>query len=552
MELKDRKRIQTRANINQYGGDVISTAIPFGAAIAEDFQLDRSREDIAREAGSSEAQGAGFVYNRQNNIDRQKELEDLRRQSAGNAVKSTGTGAAFGAAVGSIFPGAGTVIGGALGAVAGALTGWIGAKRRRNALKRRIFDAQQQINRNNDYSLSSAHSDYLANQYALNHENTADDILYGAKCGKDKYRLGKNTYGTPNAWVSGGESIVSDLEDVENAQGVFVDKGKPNADDQLAYLRDKDIVLGKDIDWRDGESFKNKAVIPTQILEYTNKIENGLANASEKTREVQQRELNKIKTPAVENLKDLADQQKYQHEMKKYTDFYMAKCGKDKCACGKDKMRKCKNGWELDNLFLTGLGASTGLAQYFGAKKQRLNTPDILSSNPYEQQVLTAMANRRSNPYPIINELYQQNRRNQYAINRGGGVTGPQSYFANIASNLGSLNAMAKIYADSQKENNTYIGEFSKLAAELGAQQASRNMAARQYTTDYLAKAHAAQMQEKQMGIYNLLNQLQQGYANASKYGQFKDMYSLYNQRLDQDKKKLAQEYEIAKMQYEK
>jgi len=63
-----------------------------------------------------------------------------------NTLVATGGGAAFGAAVGSIIPGLGTVVGGLIGAGLGALIGGVGSAKR--ARERR-----EMVNRFNDKAL---------------------------------------------------------------------------------------------------------------------------------------------------------------------------------------------------------------------------------------------------------------------------------------------------------------------------------------------------------------------------------------------------------------
>lgn len=114
-------------------------------------------------------------------------MHNLSKQNTANTLGTAGTGAALGAAIGSIFPGAGTLIGGAIGGVVGLGVGLFGGASRRNRLRKRIYNAQQSINRQNNYSFASAQGDYLNQDYDLNHEYTQDDQLYVANEGKDKY-----------------------------------------------------------------------------------------------------------------------------------------------------------------------------------------------------------------------------------------------------------------------------------------------------------------------------------------------------------------------------
>jgi phage tail tape-measure protein len=112
-------------------------------------------------------------------------MDELSKQNTANALDNMGKGAALGASVGSLFPGLGTVIGGVAGGLIGGITSLFGGSSRKAKLRARIRAAQAQVENNNSYSLASAHSDYLQNQYNLEHENTQDDQLFAAKHGKD-------------------------------------------------------------------------------------------------------------------------------------------------------------------------------------------------------------------------------------------------------------------------------------------------------------------------------------------------------------------------------
>jgi len=74
-------------------------------------------------------------------------------------------------------------------------------------------------------------------------------------------------------------------------------------------------------------------------------------------------------------------------------------------------------------------------------------------------------------------------------------------------------------------------------------------MAANQHDLDYFSKAHAAKLQMAQMGIYNMLNALQTGYANQFKRNQFDKTYGLYAQDVELNKEKTKAE--IANMEDE-
>ena len=134
------------------GGSIVSDAIAFIGSGISAFGPVKNENELISDSGKMQSYGAGFNYTSQNNIDRQAQLSELSKENTGTTLKTTGAGAALGASVGSIFPGAGTVIGGAVGGVVGALTGIFGGASRRRKLKRKIFNAQQEVNRYNNFA----------------------------------------------------------------------------------------------------------------------------------------------------------------------------------------------------------------------------------------------------------------------------------------------------------------------------------------------------------------------------------------------------------------
>jgi len=76
------------------------------------------------------------------------------------------------------------------------------------------------------------------------------------------------------------------------------------------------------------------------------------------------------------------------------------------------------------------------------------------------------------------------------------------------------------------------------MLAQLGAQDATARMQTNQWDLDYYSKAHAAKQQGEQMGIYNMLNSMQQYYANANKLGMYKGMYGLFASELNDEQRK--------------
>lgn len=129
-------------------------------------------------------QAFGVNYQAQNDINRQKAMSDISKSNRNATLGMVGSGAAAGAAIGSVVPGVGTLIGGAVGAITGLFRGLFGSKKARERQRRKVFNAQQQVNLINQVNQSSAATEGLTQQYYLDNGNTYDDVLY-ANRGKD-------------------------------------------------------------------------------------------------------------------------------------------------------------------------------------------------------------------------------------------------------------------------------------------------------------------------------------------------------------------------------
>lgn len=136
-------------------------------------------------SGQRTDQAFGVNYQAQNDINKRQAMADISASNTTNTLAMTGSGAAAGAAVGTaIVPGIGSLIGGAAGAIVGLFGGLFGGKKARERQRRKIFNAQQNVNLINQVNQSSAATEGLTQQYYLNNGNTYDDVLY-ANRGKD-------------------------------------------------------------------------------------------------------------------------------------------------------------------------------------------------------------------------------------------------------------------------------------------------------------------------------------------------------------------------------
>lgn len=144
----------------------------------------RGTDELMAYSGQRTDQAFGVNYQTQNDINKQKAMSDISKSNRDATLGMVGSGAAAGAAIGSVVPGVGTLIGGAVGAITGLFGGLFGSKKARERQRRKVFNAQQQVNLINQVNQSSAATEGLTQQYYLDNGNTYDDVLY-ANRGKD-------------------------------------------------------------------------------------------------------------------------------------------------------------------------------------------------------------------------------------------------------------------------------------------------------------------------------------------------------------------------------
>lgn len=144
----------------------------------------KGTDELMAYSGQRTDQAFGVNYQAQNDINRQKAMDDISKSNKNATLGMVGSGAAAGASIGSAIPGVGTLIGGAVGAITGLFGGLFRSKKARERQRRKIFNAQQKVNLINQVNQSSAATEGLTQQYYLDNGNTYDDVLY-ANRGKD-------------------------------------------------------------------------------------------------------------------------------------------------------------------------------------------------------------------------------------------------------------------------------------------------------------------------------------------------------------------------------
>lgn len=144
----------------------------------------KNSNELAAQSGQRTDQAFGVNYQAQNDINYRQAMDDVSSSTKTATLGMVGSGAAAGAAIGSAFPGLGTLIGGGVGAVVGLFGGLFGSKKAKERQRRKIFNAQQNVNLTNQINRSSAATEGLTQQYYADNGNTYDDVLY-ANRGKD-------------------------------------------------------------------------------------------------------------------------------------------------------------------------------------------------------------------------------------------------------------------------------------------------------------------------------------------------------------------------------
>lgn len=144
----------------------------------------KGTDELMAYSGQRTDQAFGVNYQAQNDINKQKAMDDISKSNKNATLGMVGSGAAAGASIGSVIPGVGTLIGGAVGAITGLFGGLFGSKKARERQRRKVFNAQQKVNLINQVNQSSAATEGLTQQYYLDNGNTYDDVLY-ANRGKD-------------------------------------------------------------------------------------------------------------------------------------------------------------------------------------------------------------------------------------------------------------------------------------------------------------------------------------------------------------------------------
>lgn len=171
-------------SLNDAAPAMITQGVQFAGDVIKAFGPVKSEGELLSDSGTGQGSVMGVGYETQNSIDTGAQMDQLRAENTSNVMGTVSSGAALGGTVGSVIPGVGTAIGTVGGAIIGGIAGIFGSSRRKRKLKQKMIQANLLAQRTNMFNRTSAMSGAMEQNWALEHSNTQDDILY-ANRGKD-------------------------------------------------------------------------------------------------------------------------------------------------------------------------------------------------------------------------------------------------------------------------------------------------------------------------------------------------------------------------------
>lgn len=451
----------------------------------------------------------GVAYKTYGGYDESAVNKYTSAQNAGSKINMTLDGAGIGAGVGSLIGPVGSLVGGAVGALAGLLGGVFGSNHRKTRL--------EQLKRN-----------WATASTAWNDQNYAEAASQAmrADLGKDPTYTTAGTTNMPvNAKVGRGETLYNP----EEGTATVVDRGVKRADDQDAFLRPQDAVLGNLMDPTVGKTYAQQAEPYARHLEFLNSLLN--KNGNSITQEIQQREIDKAKQQDLAQLDMITQKQKIHHMLKANcgkTPSY--KCGKTpKYAFGKDEIISV----------LPGLAEmAVGALQTGSYAKDPIQAYNSFVPNAYAQKALNVLGGLHYDPYNQLQASNDAVRQGLYQMYTNPYSLGQRMNMQTALFN-NAMRTKADIYNAAQEANNKYAATYGDALLKTGEAEAARAQQANAIYYDNLAKAYAARRRGQEMGwntalkggntiAGNLLNNLWTNYN-----------IGLYQQKLDLDKQQI-------------
>ena len=178
--------------------------------------------------------------------------------------------------------------------------------------------------------------------------------------------------------------------------------------------------------------------------------------------------------------------------------------------------------------------------QYNTYDKEPIRYTNTYRSNPYASNALRGLASLRYDMYPELSAIRNAGRRGAYSVDMAGGLSGGQRVAARIANNIATQRNLSDVYANAAAQNNKYKAAYYDALMKAGeADRAARMTAAQQDYQNYVA-AHGAKYKGRDTAVANMIDQLNNAYANEFKYRTYLDTADIYRQKLTADQQAAA------------
>lgn len=526
---------KTVSNATNYVG-MATNALQFAQSLGDALSTKSlpTTNNLIADAGTTEGNVDGVSYEKVGSIDGDAAMDQVKSENTSNTLNATTQGMSTGAAVGSTFGPIGGAIGAGIGAIGGLVGGIFGGDKRKREVRRRIFNAKQRANYTNNYNMAGASTTALQNNY-YEENPTGNNIIYANK-GKDM----KSKVWTPdgyqvgptNSYVGKGESII----DYTNGTGTLVTKGNRGIDNQPSSVSatDDNVIIGNDKDWTNGVKFSDQAAPFTAQLQTLNKFNRAgrydeKSSLSNVTKNVQDREINKLRGPIMDQLKNISDRQAIQHQIENKQAL------RSKPRFLRTSRPYASNIPWWQRLAPSLFGITQAYRQYRTYNDEPIRYNNTYKSNSYQGAALRGLNNLRYDIIPSLNAVRDAEARSNYAINNAGGLSGAQKYLARIANTAGTQRNLANVYAAANEANNKYRAAYYDALNRAGEANRTARMQAAQHDYDAYVAAHGAKYTNRDRAIANMINQVNNAYANEFKYRTWQDTLRMYNQDLNQD-----------------
>lgn len=351
-----------------------------------------------------------------------------------------------------------------------------------------------------------------------------------------------------NSMVGKGESIIN----YNTGNASLVTKGIKGRDTEGSSVQDNDnnVIAGNDKDYigyLHGKtprlmSFADQVAPITARVQMLNSLIKDnkhpeLSSLSKITKQINTNEVDKVRKPLMNQMKEITDRQAYQHDMKDKYNAYMTSLN-NKYNYGKNKYADGKDSWMLGlGRLIPSIIESGELLNWVKNKPKGSN---VYASNPYSAAALQKLSQLKYSPYNELRASQDAERRAAYALNQSGGLTGSQKYLGKVASGIAGMKEDADIYRNAQLQNDKYSQNWAEAALQAGEQQAQRRQAANQYDYETYARAQGARTKGIETHLAGLSALAQKSIADKIKKDQFDDIMGLYNRQLTaQDKENL-------------